>query len=148
MEKDMALPVDYNSYDYKYNKTLNEDVKLVSNEYGKYDLALDNGDYVNITGLESLRNACIIAILTRHNELKDNPTYEGFGCRVHDLIKGNKTKLLRYKMEISLTETLNQMRRIKTVNWLKIVEDDVQSYMVSFSITSINDETVKGKVAL
>ena len=142
------LPIDTSSYDYKFNKTLNEDVKLVSDEYGKYDLDMRNGDYINITGLNSLQNACIIAILTRYGELRDNPTYQGFGCRVHDLIKDNKTRMFLYKLEISLTETLNRMRRIKTVNWLNIVEDDTHSYSVAFNVTSINDETVKGEVVL
>ena len=142
------LPIDTSSYDYKFNKTLNEDVKLVSDGYGKYDLDIRNGDYTNITGLNSLQNACIIAILTRSGELRDNPTYQGFGCRVHDLIKDNKTRMFLYKLEISLTETLNRMRRIKTVNWLNIVEDDTHSYSVAFNVTSINDETIKGEVAL
>ena len=144
----MTLPIDASSYDYKFNKTLNEDVKLISDEYGKYDLDMHNGDYTNITGLNSLQNACIIAILTRYGELRDNPTYDGFGCRVHDLIKDNKTNMLLYKLEVSLTEVLNKMRRIKTVNWLNIVEDDAHSYKVAFNVTSINDETVKGEVAL
>ena len=142
------LPIDTSSYDYKFNKTLNEDVKLVSDEYGKYDLDMHNGDYINITGLNSLQNACIIAILTRYGELRDNPTYQGFGCRVHDLIKDNKTNMLLYKLEVTLTEVLQKMRRIKTVNWLNIVEDDAHSYMVAFNVTSINDEIVKGEVAL
>mgnify|MGYP003292719726 CR=1 FL=1 len=142
------LPVDLSSYDYKFNKTLNEDVQLVSDEYGKYDLNMSNGDYINITGLNSLHNAIIIAILTRIGELTDNPTYENFGCRVHDLIKDNKTKLLLFKLETSLTETLNNIRRIKTVNYLNITENDAHSFDVAFDVTSINDETVKGKVAI
>lgn len=140
------IAVDTNSYDYRFCKTLNEDVKLVSDEYGKFDLDMDNGDYINVTGVDSLRNACIIAIMTRYNELKKISTYEGFGCRVHELIKANKTKLLKYKIEISITETLNNMRRIKTVNSIEIVENDIHSYQVVFDVTSINDETVRGKV--
>ena len=58
----MVLPVDVDSFDYRFNKTLNEDVRLKSDEYGKWDLDIDNGDYVNCTGLVSLNNACIIAI--------------------------------------------------------------------------------------
>ena len=44
----MIVP-DTSSYDYRFMRTLNEDVKLVSDEYGKYDLDMDNGDYVNVT---------------------------------------------------------------------------------------------------
>ena len=68
----MVLPVDTNGYDFKFNKTLNEDVQLVGNEYGKYDLDMDNDDYINVTGVHSLANACIIAILTRFNELSSS----------------------------------------------------------------------------
>lgn len=144
----MTLPVDTQSYDYKFNKTLNEDVHLVSDEYGKFDLDMDNGDYINVTGAASLENACIIAIMTRYKELKRVPLYESFGCKVHDLIKGNKNKLFRFKLETSITETLSQMRRIKKVNWLKITEDDTRSYRVVYNVTSINDETIKGQVNL
>ena len=143
----MTLPVDTNSYDYKFNKTLNEDVKLVSDEYGKYDLDMDDNDYVNVTGLQSLENACIIAILTRFNELSDNPTYTGFGCRVHELIKDNQNKLTKFKIETDITETLNKMRRVKTINYLRLNEIP-EGYTVEFSITSINDETIKTEVVL
>lgn len=142
------LHVDTSSYDYRFNKTLNEDVKLVSDEYGKWDLDMDNGDYINLTGINSLQNACIIAIMTRFGELKDNPTYEDFGCKVHELIKDNKTKLTLFKLETTLIETLNKFRRIKKVNFLNIVENEAHSYSVVFNVTSINDEIVKGKVAL
>lgn len=142
----MTIPLDTNSYDYKFNKTLNEDVQLTGNQYGRYDLTMKNKDYVNVTGLNSLQNACIIAILTRYNELK-TPLYTGFGCRVHELIKGNKTRLQAYKIETYLIETLQDMRRVKNVNWLEVTEED-DSYTASFSITSINDEIVKGKVSL
>ena len=143
----MGLPIDTDSYDYKFNKTLNEDVHLVSDEYGKYDLDMFNGDYVNIIGVNSLRNACIIAILTRYGELKDNPTYELFGCRVHELIKDNQTKMTQYKIETFIVETLNKMRRIKTVDDINILKKPGY-YDVRFQVTSINDETVKGSVML
>lgn len=143
----LTLPIDTSSYDYKFQKNLNEDVKLVSDEYGKYDLDMDNGDYINITGNNSLQNAIIIAILTRFNELK-NITYENFGCKVHDLIKDNKTKLTKYKLEVDILETLEQMRRIHQVNWIKITENDAHSYLVKFNVTSINDEIVDGSVTL
>ena len=143
----MTLPIDTSSIDYKFNKTLNEDVKLKSDEYGKWDLDMHNGDYINTTGLPTLHNACIIAILTRFGEIQ-NPTYNGFGCHAHELIKDNKTKLLLFKLETDITEVLNKMRRIHQVNWVKIIEDDVYSYLVKFSVTSINDEIVEGSVTL
>ena len=144
----MTLPLNTSSYDYKFNKTLNEDVKLKSDEYGNWDLDMDNGDYINTTGVATLHNACIIAIMTRFGELKENPTYEEFGCRVHDLIKDNKTKLFLYKLETDILETLEKMRRVYRVNEIQIKEDGVSSFCVNFNITSIHDETVKGSVTL
>ncbi len=141
------LPVNKDSFDFRFNKTLNEDVNLKCDEYGKWDLDMDNGDYVNTTGLVTLRNACIIAIMTRYNEIKTD-TYDGFGCKAHELIKDNKTKLTRFKLETYIEEVLRDMRRVHEVNYVDISENTSESYHVNFSVTSINDEIVKGSVAL
>jgi len=141
------LPIDTESYDYRFNKTLNEDVQLKPNTYHKYDIQIENGDYVNVTGKESLYNAIIIAILTRYNEIKNN-LYEEFGCRAHDLIKANKSEMTRYKIEIFVEETLENMRRISEINYLEIKESETHLYNVNFSVTSINDELIKGEVTL
>ena len=63
------LTVDQDSDDFKFFKTLNEDVKLQSDEYNRWDIQFENQDYVNITGKDSLVNAICIAIMTRFNEL-------------------------------------------------------------------------------
>lgn len=127
-------------------KTLNEDVKLTSDEYGKYDLDMCNGDYINVSGNDSLLNACIIAILTRFKELK-NPTYSEFGCRAHELIKYNQTKITKFKLETYINDVLIRMRRIRTVNYINITQDS-PDYKVEFSVTSINDEIIKGSLSL
>ena len=144
----MTLPVDTTSYDYMYNKTLNEDVKLKSDEYGFFDIGMSNGDYVNVTGLGSLLNACIIAIMTRYGELSNNPTYTEFGCQVHELPKMNQNRLFLFKLESYITDTLSKMRRVKSVNQVNIARTDIHDYQVEFDITSINDEIVKGSVVL
>lgn len=48
----MVLPVDEESYAYRFYKTLNEDVKLTSNEYGEWDVVFENDDWVNCTGFD------------------------------------------------------------------------------------------------
>ncbi len=141
----MTLPIKEESIDYKLYKTLNEDVKLKSNNYGKFDIQFENGDYVNVTGNESLKNAIIIAIMTRYNELTN--LYTGFGCRVHELIKDNQNTMTKYKLELYVSEVLENMRRIKEVNSINITELD-SKYLVEFIVTSINDEIVKGSVKL
>jgi len=144
----MTLPVDTSSIDYKFNKTLNEDVELISDEYGAFDIHMENGDYVNVTGHKSLLNACIIAIMTRYDELNNNPTYQGFGCHVHELIKDNQNKMFFFKLETYIADTLNNIRRVKTVNSVNILQTDVYQFKVEFDITSVNDEIIKGSVVL
>ena len=143
----MTLPVDVNSYDYKFNKTLNEDVKLKSDKYGFFDLDMCNGDYINVTGTNSLLNACIIAIMTRYNEIQ-NSTYENFGCRIYDLIKDNHTTMFLFKLETYVTETLSRIRRIYSVDNVQITEQPNDQFLIEFQVTSVNDEIVAGSVTL
>ena len=144
----MSLKVDTDSYDWKFLRTLNEDAQLTSNEYGEWDLKMQDGDYVNVTGLESLGNACVIAIMTRYTELSSNPLYEEFGCRVHELVKDNMNTMTTYKMEMFITETLQNMRRVKTINNIQVKKTEANKFQVYFNITSINDEIVSGGLTL
>lgn len=146
----MTLPVDVDSYDYNYLKTLNEDVQLqpVSPTAHHWDIQMENGDYVNVTGIESLRNAICIAIMTRLNELDFIPLYDGFGCRVHELVKANKSEMVRYKVEIFIVEVLENMRRIQEVNSVEVTDSDSQSYDITFNVTSVSDEIVTGSVTI
>ena len=142
----MSLKVDTESEDYRFYKTLNEDVKLIPNRYGKYDLAMENEDYVNVTGKNSLYNAIVIAIMTRFNELDDIPLYEGFGCRVHELLKDNKSEMVMYEIELYIRNVLENMRRILEVNELIVTDSTKEKYHVYFNVTSINDEIVAGEM--
>ncbi|WP_458454193.1 hypothetical protein [Methanobrevibacter sp.] len=142
----MSLKVDTESEDYQFYKTLNEDVELIPNRYGKYDLNFENDDYVNVTGKKSLYNAIVIAIMTRFNELGDIPLYEEFGCRVHELLKDNKSDMVMYEIELYIRNVLENMRRILEVNEIKVTENPRENYHVYFNVTSINDEIVAGEM--
>ena len=144
----MTLPVDYESDDYRFYKTLNEDIKLEPDDYNRWDMQFENGDIINLTGHESLKNAICIAIMTRYQELKHNTLYTEFGCRIHELIKANKSNMVLYKIELFITDVLEQMRRVQKVNWINIEDDYEYTYRVYFSVTSINDEIVEGSVNL
>ena len=143
----MVLPVDTESYNYRFYSNLNNDVKLKSNEYGEWDIVFDNdlNDWVNIDGFDSLANACIIAIMTRFNELKIE-TYEDFGCRVHELIKTNKSRNIIYRIELFITDTLESIRRVRKVNWV-IVEDNPNhnkyNYLCKFCVSCTSDEDLE-----
>lgn len=142
-----------NLEDYRFYKTLNEDIELVQDENNQWDIKFektDKGeDLINLTGRESLRNGIIIAIMTRFEELYHNQLYEDFGCRVHELIKKNKSSMVRYKIELYIEDVLKKMRRVKKVDEI-IITDNPNSqwyaYKVFFKVTSISDETVSGEL--
>lgn len=148
----MSLPVNVDDNGYKFFKTLNEDIKLVPDEYGVYDILFEDTPYdtdlVNVTGGESLVNGCIIAIMTRYKELESNKTYNDFGCRVHELIKANRNSLTKYKVELFITDTLERIRRIKSVDEVNVMESNTHNYSVYFIVTTYDDETVKAGVVL
>ena len=146
----MTLPINADSDGYRFYKTLNEDVQVkpVSPTAQHWDIQMENGDYVNVDGLESLRNAICIAIMTRFNELDFVGLYDGFGCRVHELIKANKSEMVKYKIELFTTDVLENMRRIDSVNYVKVTEDDYNSYLIEFDVTSIYDKIVTGSVSI
>ena len=136
------LPVNEDSIDYRFFKTLNEDIKLTPNEYGEWDMVFEDGDIVNVTGAESLANAIVILIMTRYGELKNNPLYKNdFGCRVHEIPKDNATNLNQYKVEKYIEEAVRRMRRVKTINYITVTPHAV-GYKVVLSVTSINDTDV------
>lgn len=146
------LPVDEESDEYRFYKTLNEDIQLKPNETNsKWDIQWDNGDLVNVTGNESLKNAICIAIMTRYEELNHNELYSGFGCRIHELIKSNKSSMTKFKIELFVKTVLDKMRRIKSVNWIEVTDSPHNNnfmYLISFSVTSISDDTIIGSVSL
>ena len=143
----VVLPVDENDYSFRFYKNLNEDVKLKSDEYGRWDIDLDidNDDWVQVNGFDSVINACLIAIMTRLDELKFMDLYDDFGCRIHELAKANKTNNVKYKIELFVVDVLNDMRRVKKVNWVKVIDDksiDAYNYKIAFNISCVVDEDV------
>lgn len=145
------LPVDYESDDYRFNKTLHMDVEVLPDQWNnKFDLQFENGDFKILTGTESLRNAIVIAIMTRYNELKNELYHPGFGCRIHELLKAKQSVVVQKKMGYYCENTLNEMRRIKKVNEITVKDskNNAWKYEVFFNITSINDEIISGSVNL
>lgn len=152
----MTLPVNLNNEeDYRFYKTLNEDIQLKPDEYNRWDMVFEetdnDSDLVNLTGHDSLRNGICIAIMTRFEELYHNPLYSTFGCRIHELIKANKSRMVQYKIELYCEQVLKKMRRIKKVNEITVTDNpngQFFAYTVLFNITSIEDEVVSGSVTL
>lgn len=145
------LPFDPESDDYRFYKSLNEDIQLLPDQWNQWDMQFENGDVVNVTGHDSLHNAICIAIMTRFNELKHNKLYKDFGCHIHELIKQNKSNMVLYKIEIYVQEVLDKMRRVQKTNWIKVTDNphsEWHRYNVEFSVTSINDEIIEGTVEI
>lgn len=140
-----------NEEDLRFHKTLNEDVKIrpVSSTSQHWDIQMSDGDYVNVSGYDSLVNAVCIAIMTRFHELDFIPLYDEFGCRVHELIKANKSEMVRYKIELFVVEVLEDMRRVASVEWVKVSDDESYSYLIEFGVVSISDmERVEGSLVV
>lgn len=147
----MTLPVDLESDNFRFYKTLHEDVLLKPDENNKWDVQFSNGDWINVSGQDSLRNAICIAIMTRYKELEEMSLYNDFGCRIHELIKEKTSNMHRYKMELFIEETLRKMRRVHKVNEIIVEEkmgNDYFIHRISFSVTSISDELVEGSVEI
>lgn len=140
------LAIKNSGYETQSNKTLNEDVQLKPDDLNRWDIQFENGDYVNVTGNQSLHNAICIAIMTRYGELKDNQLYNEFGCHLHELIKANKSVMTSYKIELFVTEVLEKMRRVQDVNYVEVIDDESAKYRIIFSVTGINDTLVEGSV--
>ena len=146
----MVLPCDFDDDDHRFYQTLNEDILLKPNRWNEWDMEFQNGDLVNVAGHESLQNAICIAIMTRYNELQHNQLYSNFGCCIHELIKANKSLMVKYKIELYVNDVLKQMRRVKKINWINVTENTMEpyNYYVTWSVTSITDEIVEGEVNL
>lgn len=141
------LPVDLDSEDYRFHKTLHQDIELKQDEWGsKWDMQFENGDVVNITGEASLKNAICIVIMTRFREL-NNDLYTNFGCRIHELIKANASEMVKRKLEYYTEDVLKKMRRVHKVNEI-IVNKIGYGYKIYFHITSISDISVEGEVQI
>ncbi len=145
----MTLPVDYESEQHRFYKTLNMDVQLKpsSDKSKHYDVQMENGDFVNVISHDSLHNAIVIAIMTRFNELNIS-VYENFGCRVHELIKARQTERVKYQIELFITDVLENIRRIKEIESVEVIVDEDNLYKINYHVLSISDELVSGSVRL
>jgi len=123
--------------------TLNKDIQLVTDNHGKYDFQFVKNDLKVADGLESYRNAVIIAILTGYQELNktNNPTYADFGDKAYQTIKRNKSKDVIFELESYITEVVTNMRRTNSVEEVQITDSE-EGYNILVKAISITDEQV------
>lgn len=134
------LYVDLEAFE-SYRGMIN-DIKLIPDEYGEWDIGFANQDFVNVGGAKALYNAIVILLLTRYGELKNNPLYkDDFGCKIHSLIKDNQNSLNKYKVEKYIEESLRKMRRIDRINNISVT-DVKYGYDVYININALNSERI------
>ena len=129
-------------------RTLNNDIGMVQRTNNGWDLWFDNGDLVKAEDFHSLQVGIIIACLTSWNYMNryGNPTYEVFGNRAYQLLKANKSSMVKYKIEQFFLECLKRMRRVYEVVSLTVSEVpyDPYKYHVEFEVISISNQLVDG----
>ena len=129
-------------------KSMTNDIKLVPNEYGEWDIQFSTHDLVNVGGAEALHNAIVILLLTRYGELKHNPLYgDDFGCKIHSLVKDNQNSLNKYKVEKYIEESLRKMRRISRINYIRVTDVNY-GYDVQINVDGLNNENIVVKLEL
>lgn len=126
--------------------TLNKDLQLEYKGFGKYDRKMVGGDFVRVKNLDSLSSGITVAVMTAFGELCNNPTYANFGNRAWELVSANKTLLALTEIREFTKNTLESMRRIKSVDYLTVEENpnNPEEVFITFKGTSIDDQTYKG----
>jgi hypothetical protein len=129
--------------------TLGRDIDIHRrNEDGRWDRTLEKGDFKLLKGKDCVENDITIALLTAYNELgsKGLSTYNNFGNHSYELLKENKSSMLVFKLENYFKEVINKIRRVKTVLNLEILEYNIHSFDVIFSVDTLQDVTISGEV--
>jgi hypothetical protein len=118
-----------------------KDINLNDTGYGYYDTQFKDGDLDIVNGVASVENGIIQAILTRYNELKQLPSYTGFGSRVHDYIKDNGSNLNRFKIRSAIKESIEAMNRVASVESVTL-EETREGYYVTVECTSADGSRI------
>lgn len=123
--------------------TLNKDIKLIKNQYGKYDFEFKKNDLNIVSGIESYKTGILIAVSTGYQELlkTGNSTYADFGNKSFTTLKRNKSREIEFELESYLTEVISKMRRTKNVNEITVTSNN-NGYDVFINTTTITDEDV------
>ena len=134
----------------KTYETLHKDVLLEYKGNGIFDRKVVNGDFVRVTGIDSLYTAICFKIMTIFNELRDNPTYANFGNKAHYLLKDNLNPVNLVAIRDYTEAALLEMRRVKEINSIVVDTDNFNEFKVkvTFSVTAISDEQVDGGVEI
>jgi hypothetical protein len=123
---------------------LNKDLELVYLGNGQYDRKCENDDFVLVEGLKSLETGITIKIMTIKGEMNPNITYYDFGDETWKYIKQKQSQLTQTAIKESIKKALEEIQRIKRVEYIEIQLNPVNPYkiQVSFLVTAINNEKI------
>jgi len=130
--------------------TLGKDVNLKYLGLGRYDRDWYHYDFVQVKNIDSLNNAIRIAVMTILNELNLLEPYDGFGNGAWGVLKDLLTPLNMIKIQQDFITVLQNMRRIKVINDVKVEVDNkyLNTVNVTYNVTSIDDQLVASGVTL
>ena len=94
---------------------LHKDILLTIREDKKFDRVVQSGDFVVVTGVDSLAAGIRFKLQTFFGELNELPNYQDFGNKAWFYLKRNNTELDRLDLKEAVKEALNEMRRIRQV---------------------------------
>lgn len=138
------------NYNLPTYETLGKDVNLKYLGLGGYDRDWYHYDFVQVEGMDSLNNAIRVAVMTILNELNVLSPYNGFGNGAWGVLKDVMSPLNLIVVEEAFITSLQNMRRIATVNSVKVEVDEINlnTLNVTYNVTSIDDQMVSGGVVL
>lgn len=115
---------------------------------GRWDRAIDKGDFIQVKGDEAVYNAITLSVLTAYKELENKglKTYTDYGNQSYELLKENKNKLTLFKLESYFTKAINRIRRVREVVKLNIKEYTQYSFDINFTVYTIEDTIVSGNI--
>jgi hypothetical protein len=129
-------------------KKLNKDFQLEDKGFGQYDRVVKNGDFVKVDGPDALVNGIIIKLGVQYGEMRDNPTYQNWGNKCHQLIKEPDTQLNKMQKNDLTKEALMEMFRIKSVNQINVTTtNNARNLETQTTVTSIDDQQFNVEVA-
>jgi hypothetical protein len=134
----------------RFYKTLGRDIEIQRrNEDGRWDRTLDKGDFKQVKGKDCVQNDITIALLTAYNELgsKGLTTYTNFGNHSYELLKENKSNMVLYKLESYFKKVIKNIRRVRDVTELNILEYTPYSFDLNFTVETLMDENITGEIS-
>lgn len=123
-----------------------QDIQISPSSDGYYDRVLENNDFRIITGIDCLKQKCDLKLNTRWGEMKNNPTYRGWGNHAWEAIKENNTEMARVMIEESFRSALEELDGVASVDYLAVEIDQTPpgGVQVIYAVTGTDGSKTEG----